>query len=145
MRHGLFLIAALMVLACSQAPATPSAQPSAPAAAAPVLRPAPANLGCDAMGVSYRSARIEIDGAAADPVTAVTDDGKSLRTYWSQGFSLGLANDAVADWVVRDPAGQVIAGDGETVDIPEGAWPRLHGYFVCPSTDSLYILLQDPT
>jgi hypothetical protein len=45
---------------------------------------------------------------------------------------------------VRDPAGQVIAADGEALPIPEGAWPRLHGYFVCPSADALYVLLQDP-
>lgn len=96
------------------------------------------------MAVPYGSARIQIDVEAADPVTAVTDAGSSLKTYWSRGFALGLATDAVGDWVVRDPNGQVVAGQGERLDIPAGAWPRLHGYFVCPTADALYVLLQDP-
>lgn len=77
-------------------------------------------------------------------MTAVTDAGATLNTYWSPGFSLGLATDAVADWVVRDPNGQVVAGQGETLDIPAGARPRLHGYLVCATADALYVLLRDP-
>ena len=46
---------------------------------------------------------------------------------------------------VKDPTGQVVAANGETLDIPEGALPRLHGYFVCPSDNALYVLIQDPS
>ena len=135
-----------VVTACGGATA-PSASPSVPAtpavasgAAGMVLQLAPADLGCDAMGVPYRSVMIKIEPAAADSVTAVTDLGATLRTFWSLGFVGGPPDDPV----VRDPAGQVVATDGERLEIPEGAWPRLHGYFVCPSTNALYVLLEDP-
>jgi hypothetical protein len=74
----------------------------------------------------------------------VTDAGATLHTYWSPGFSLGLATDAVADWVVRDPNGQVVAGPGEILDMPAGTRPRLHGYVVCATADALTVLLRDP-
>ncbi|HSL76284.1 MAG TPA: hypothetical protein VK867_05025 [Candidatus Limnocylindrales bacterium] len=109
-----------------------------PSGAGLVLQPAPANLGCDTVGVPYRSVTFKIDPAAADPVTATTDQGTTLRTYWSAGFVGGAAD-------VRDPNGQVVAKDGDVLDIPEGAFPRLTGYFVCPSPDALYVLLQDPS
>lgn len=35
------------------------------------------------------------------------------------------------------------AADGEVLEMPQGAFPRLKGYFVCPSTDAVYVLLQD--
>jgi hypothetical protein len=38
-----------------------------------------------------------------------------------------------------------VAKDGDELDVPEGAFPRLKGYFVCPSQDALYVLLQDPS
>lgn len=128
----------------SAAPATPSIARSGSDSELSKLRSPPPGLTCDAMGVPYGSARIQIDGEAADPVTALTDANSSLKTYWSPGFALGLATDAVADWVVRDPNGQVVASQGERLDIPAGAWPRLHGYFVCPTADALYVLLEDP-
>jgi hypothetical protein len=144
----LFVIAAAAASACGGS-AAPSTAPSAATPAAPsvtasggfALRPAPEGLGCDAMGVAYRSVTFKIDPAAADAVTAVTDQGGSLRTFWSVGFVGGSSGDAV----VRDPDGQVVATDGEVLAVPEGAWPRLHGYFVCPSPDALYVLLQDPS
>ena len=34
---------------------------------------------------------------------------------------------------------------GDVLDIPDVEWPRLAGYFVCPSTDALYILAEDPS
>ena len=136
------MLIAGVVAACSGA-STSSAVPSmaVPSGAALVLQSAPPNLGCDTMGVPYRSVTFEIDPAAADPVTAVTDQGTTLRTFWSAGFVGGPA----ADPVVRDPGGQVVARDGDVLDIPEGASPRLKGYFVCPSGDALYVLLEDPS
>jgi hypothetical protein len=145
MRHGLYLIAALVVLACGgqspPAPASPTAQTSAPAAGTLVLNAAPADLGCDAVGVPYRNVTFEIDPTAGDHVTAVADTGTSLRTFWATGFQGGTADDPV----VRGPNGEAVAADGETLAIPEGEWPRLHGYFVCPSPDAIYVLVQDPT
>lgn len=93
------------------------------------------------MAVPYRAVTFRIDESAEDPVTALTDGGVSLRTFWSAGF-VGATDDGP---VVMDPSGQVVARDGEELSIPEGARPRLHGYFVCPSQDAIYILLQDPT
>ena len=136
------LVIAGAIAACSGTSA-PSAAPSVapPSGAVLVLQPAPANLGCDTMAVPYRNVTFEIDPAAADPVTAVTDQGTTLRTFWATGFVGGPADDPV----VRDPAGQVVAKDGDALDVPEGAFPRLKGYFVCPSQDALYVLLQDPS
>ena len=104
------------------------------------LRAAPADLGCDAMPVAYRRVVFQIDPAAEEPVTAQTDTGKSLQTFWSAGF-VGVSDGPV----VKDPSGQVVASNGEGLDIAEGALPRLHGYFVCPSDNAIYVLLQDPS
>ena len=117
----------------------PSADASA-AAATIRLNVAPANLGCDAMGEPYRSFVIRFDPDAADQVTADSDDGAPLQTFWSAGFVGG----PVGDPSVLDPDGNVVARDGEEVVIPDGQWPRLHGYFVCPSPDAIYVLLTDP-
>ena len=130
----------LFLGSCAIAACAMPAAPSQSAAAGLQLRVAPADLGCDAMGVPYRSATFKVDPFAADPVTAVTDQGASLRTFWSAGFEGGPATDPV----VRDPAGQIVAADGDVLTIPEGEWPRLKGYFVCPSADALYVLLADP-
>ncbi len=92
------------------------------------------------MGVPYREVMFRIDPTAAEQVSAVTDTGAILRTFWSAGFRGGLA----ADKAVVGPAGEVVAGDGDVLAIPPAAWPRLHGYFVCPSPDALYILAADP-
>ena len=123
---------------------TPSIAPSGLCSGPSELGSPPPDLACDATALPYQRARFQIDGTAADPVTAVTDAGATLHTYWSPGFSLGLATLAVADWVVRDPYGQVVAGQGEILDIPDGARPRLHGYLVCATADAFYVLLRDP-
>ena len=129
-------LAALVAACGSPTPTTAPASPDAPIQ----LRQAPADLGCDAMGVPYREVMFRIDPAALEHVSAVTDTGAILRTFWSAGFRGGPA----ADKAVVGPAGEVVAGDGDVLAIPQGAWPRLHGYFVCPSPDALYILAADP-
>lgn len=158
-RSFFYLLAVALMAAACATPAAPSANPtSSPAAPSPnpstnaspplseapasagtiTLRPAPAGLGCDAMPVEYRRVTFQIDPSADEQVTVQTDTGKSLQTFWSAGFE-GSAQG------IKDPSGQVVAANGETLDIPEGALPRLHGYFVCPSGNALYVLLQDPT
>ncbi len=136
------LVVALVVAACGSTPATTVPASVAVATGSAIqIQQAPANLGCDAMGVDYRRVTFRIDPAAAEQVAAVTDTGRILRTFWSAGFRGGPA----AERVVVDPAGAVVAVDGEVLAIPRDAWPRLHGYFVCPSPDALYVLTPDPS
>lgn len=135
------VLGAIMAGCGSPAPAPATGSASATAAAGGVIRlsPAPDNMGCDAMAPPYRSVTFRIDVDAADQVTAETDIGTTLRTFWAAGFQGGGADDPV----VRDPLGRVVVEAGDVLPIPDGAWPRLHGYFVCPSADALYVLLED--
>lgn len=136
-RQARSIMLAALVAACgSPAPTTvPSAED------APIqLRQARGDFGCDTIGVPYRVVTFHIDPGETEQVTAIADTGKVLRTFWSAGFRGG----SVDEKVVRDPAGAIVAVDGEVLGIPQDAWPRLHGHFVCPSPDSLYILTPDP-
>jgi hypothetical protein len=154
-RYVLLVLGTALATAACAAPTTPSqvrsgdpTEGSSQVAASPgtgTLRQAPADLGCDAMPVDYRKVTFHVDPGAADPVTAATDTGATLKTYWSPGFTLTSVQDAASAPVVQDPNGQVVAHEGEELAIPEATLPRLHGYFVCPSTDAVYVLLQDPT
>ncbi len=155
-RVSLLVVAWLLVACTSGAPTSPAAStsPSTPSSAAPspttasspggtttiVLHEAPANLGCDTIGIDYTSVTFRIDPAAAEQVAAVTNTGVTLMTYWSVGFRPGSDDDRV----VRDPAGEVVVTHGEVLLVPPGAYPRLAGYFVCLGTDKLYVLLADP-
>jgi hypothetical protein len=128
------------------APSSAAPSNSAPSSAAPstpaiVLREAPANLGCDTIGIDYQNVTFRIDPAAAEQVSAVTDTGVTLLTYWAAGFEPGTADERL----IRDPDGQVVATDGEVLAVPQGAQTRLHGYFVCLAPEALYVLLADPT
>ena len=149
-RLASLICAAALVLAACGTTSTPSASPApsgspaqptpGPSASPFALRPAPANLGCDAVPATYRQVVFHIDPAASDPVTATTETGKVLKTFWMPGFVGGTA----ADPTVRNATGQVVVADGQVLPIPNGAWPRLAGHFVCPSTDALYVFLTDP-
>jgi hypothetical protein len=132
---------AVSAAGCGNSPATsPTTDPSSAPGATFQLNVAPGNLGCDAMGVPYRTATIRFAPAGPQQVSAVTDTGAILKTFWSEGFVGGPHDDPS----ILDPEGRVVARDGEVVIIPVGAWPRLNGYFVCPSPDALFILLTDP-
>lgn len=147
MRHHLALVLLIAVVATgcrTQISPPPSSPPPSPtpvgsAGGELALRRTPANLGCDAIGVTYRSLTFHIDPDAAEPVSAVTNLGAGLLVYWSPGF----VGDASLR-VVRDAAGAVVAADGDVLPIPDGQWPRLHGYFVCPSPTAIYVLERDP-
>jgi hypothetical protein len=76
--------------------------------------------------------RFKIDPLAAEQVVALAQDGRPYQVWWAPGFVAG----DVADPVVRDPNGVVVARDGELV---EG--PLLHGYTICATGDSIIILL----
>jgi hypothetical protein len=140
-RHVRWVALALLVAACGSATATPQPGSVAPSGATIQLNQAPGDLGCDTIGVDYREVTFHIDPRAKEQVSALADTGISLRTFWSAGFQGGSATDKV----VLDPAGAAVVTDGEVLAIPEGAFPRLHGYFVCPSPDALYILTPDPS
>lgn len=121
-----------------------SAEPSASAAPQLVLRTAPPDLGCDTIGWEgepYHTLTFRIDPTAAEHVTAVSDTGVQLMTFWSAGFVPGT----ITERVIRDPAGQVVARDGEVLAVPAAAFPELHGYFVCLSPTKLYVLLTKPS
>lgn len=143
------LLASAALIACgggaSPSP-TPSATPSPVPSASPggpgfALNESPAGLGCDAMRPPYDEIVFRIDPEADEPITAIADTGAVLKTYWSAGFVGGTADDPV----VRDAAGEVVVSDGDTLVIPEAEWPRLSGYFVCPSNDAVYVLEVDPS
>jgi hypothetical protein len=143
-RHIRWIAVALFVAGCGAGTPAPSASAvpaSAPASGAQiVLQTAPGDLGCDTIGVDYREVTFQIDPAAAEQVTALASTGTVLHTFWAAGFRGGSA----ADKTVLDPTGAVVVTDGEKLAIPAGAFPRLKGYFVCPSPDALYILAADP-
>jgi hypothetical protein len=141
-RQVRWIALAAVVAACGSA--TLTTQPGSPAAASNAaiqLDQARGDFGCDTIGVDYREVTFRIDPGETHQVSALANTGTVLRTFWSAGFRGGSA----AEKVVFDPAGAVVATDGEVLEIPQGAFPRLHGYFVCPSPDALYVLIADPT
>jgi hypothetical protein len=138
---GIAIAVAAMTAACGAGPSpTSTAAPSSPPPGI-ALRLAPADLGCDSMAPPYRAVTFAIDATAAEAVTAVANTGARLLTYWSASFRGG----SITDPVVWDAIGNVVARDGEQLVIPAAAWPRLHGHFVCPSTDALYVFDKDPS
>ena len=151
-RHIRWMAVALLVAACgSTTPATPlgTAPPPSepPVASVPVgsgagiqLQLAPADLGCDTIGVDYREVTFQIDLGSTTQVTALANTGLILQTFWAAGFRGGTADNKV----VFDPTGAVVMTAGDKLAIPEGAFPRLKGYFVCPAPEALYILATDP-
>ncbi len=77
-----------------------------------------------------------IDSAADEDVVAVTMNGTQYHVWWSEGFRGGTTSDPV----VRDPTGQIVARDGEVIRDYV-----LHGYDVCATGDSIYVLLAGPS
>jgi hypothetical protein len=144
----LFVVACLALWACAGSATSPSTSPgatagattaatAAPSSAAIVLHVTPDNLGCDSIGIDYKSMTFHIDSAAAEQVTALTDTGVSLVTHWPAGFTA----DTAAERVVRDPAGMAVAKDGESLKVGE----QLHGYDICPAPTKLYVMLASPS
>jgi hypothetical protein len=143
-----FLLGAV-VLGCSPAASSsPAAAPSQPASAVPsqissgsgILLTRTGPVGCDAIGVDYKSATIKIDAASDPDVWAETETGKKLAVKWTDGFT---ATDASPP-VINGPKGEEVARDGTKIDVPPDANPRLAGYFVCLGPDTLYVLATDP-
>jgi hypothetical protein len=140
------LAVVVFVAACGSVTPT-SVLVSAPPASAPAgsgaaieLQSAPADLACDTIGVDYREVTFQFDPGSTTQVTALANTGLVVRTFWSAGFRGGTADNKV----VFDPTGAVVVSEGDKLAIPEGAFPRLKGYFVCPAPEALYILAADP-
>jgi hypothetical protein len=149
------VILGAFVLGCSPAASTsPSATaaPSAPAAPSATAAQSPlasaggivlqrtGQIGCDTIGIDYKSATIKIDATSDPDVWAETDTGKKLAVNWTDGFT---ATDGAAP-VINDPKGEEVARDGTVIVVPAGAYPRLVGYFVCLGPDALWVLEADP-
>jgi hypothetical protein len=116
---ALAMIASLIVAACAPQPAHLT------------IRTAPDPHACPGAALAVPM-RFRIDPLAQEQVVGIGPDGRRFLVWWAPGFVAG----DVTDPVVRDPNGMVVARDGE---ILEG--PLLHGYTVCGTGDSIYVLL----
>jgi len=133
--------------AANPSPATSAGPAQSPTAGSPspstrpiALRQAPANLGCDAIGVDYTRMTFRIDPNAAEQVVAVTETNGQLLTYWSTGFRQAPTGERA----IVDATGKVVVTDGQVLEKPAAANPRLAGYFVCLATNAIYVLATDP-
>jgi hypothetical protein len=139
--HRILLVGACLALwACNGSSTSPASTPSpsttATAAASStsiVLHETPDNLGCDSIAIDYKTVTFHIDPAAAEQVSAMTDTGVSLVTYWPVGFTAG-------EGVVRDAAGAAVATDGEVYQGPQS----LHGYYVCGGPATFHVSARQP-
>ena len=136
-KRMLLVVACLALWACTGSSTSPAAtstpSPTATStSAAIVLHETPENLGCDSIGIDYRTMTFHIDPAAAEPVSATTDTGVTLVTYWPAGFT--------ADDAVRDAAGNVVVTEGKVLE----AGQPLDGFYVCLAPTNLYVMLTKP-
>ena len=138
-RLGLLAIAFVGVVGCASPAVSSSPAASATPAETIYVRIVPDPGECPLVAFPPGDMTFRIDPAALWPqqVVAIASNGTPYHVWWSEGFTGG----SVADPVVRDPAGEVVARDGEILSIPDQGSPRLHGYMVCASSDSIYVLL----
>lgn len=113
----------------------PSASTGASDAAGITLNPAPPDLGCDSIGVDYIGVTFRL--LSGEPVSAVSESGAPLRTFWSSEFHVTTDPKPA----VVDAGGAPVAVDGEQLTVPN----KLHGYFVCFAPTSLYVRATDPS
>jgi hypothetical protein len=89
---------------------------------------------CPLVGAADVTFRIE--PYAGEPVMAVQDDGMALRVRWPQDFAAGTYDDPV----VRDPAGRVVARDGQRLIAPAQGFPHLPGgWAVCFGGGAIWV------
>ena len=140
--RNLLVVACMALSACTaSSSSSPTASSSArtssvaatPSAAVIVLHETPDNLGCDSIAVDYKAVTFHIDPAAAEQVSAMTDKGVALVTYWPGGFTAG-------EGTVRDAAGAVVATDGEVLQ----GGQLLHGYYVCGGPATFHVSAKQP-
>jgi hypothetical protein len=143
-------LAMFVLAACASAPTvteSPELSSAAPVAGSPpafALNRAPADLGCDSIGwpddvPPFHALTFKIDPAADEPVSARSDTGVELETWWVPGFEPGESSERV----VRGPDGQVVARDGEVVVLPPRQNAKLHGYPLCVTPTTLSVMLPN--
>jgi hypothetical protein len=108
----------------------------------PHLNRLPPKSDCAAELITFRWIRFAISTAVSDTVTAVTDDGHRLRTFWDNEFELVERS---GELVVRDAAGGEVVRNGQSVEIHVPSTPRIQGHLVCLGTDRLWVFGNDPT
>ena len=137
-----FLVVGALIVGCgpAAAPSVSLAVPSSVASAAGIVLQRTQQNGCDTIGIDYKSATIRIDPSFDPDVWAETDTGKRITVNWTAGFN---ATDGTPP-VIKGPKGEEVARDGTRIDVPDGAYPKLVGYFVCLGPDALYIMETDP-
>ena len=128
-RAIIWAILAALLSACGE-----SVPPSTSPAATFALLYNSANQFCPFAQAHDLTFRIE--PYAGEPVVAIMDNGIATHVRWARGFVAGTFDDPV----VRDPAGQVVARNGETLLAPPNGFPDLHGYSVCFGGDTIYVL-----
>lgn len=102
-----------------------------------------ADIACDSIGwpddvEPFRTLTFRIDSEAAEHVSVVSDTGVELETLWVPGFEPGPPTELV----VRGPDGQVVARDGEVLQLTPGINPTLHGYPVCLTPPTMTVMLE---
>ncbi|MEK6721673.1 MAG: hypothetical protein AABZ33_13550 [Chloroflexota bacterium] len=125
-RSALFAIVCVALVGC----ASPSPSPTQAAIQLRFTADEFCPLAAAQLPLTFR-----IDSAADEDVVAVTANGTEYHVWWSEGFRGGTTSDPV----VRDPTGRVVARDGEVL-----RGYTLHGYSVCATGDSIYVLLAGP-
>ncbi|MCI0582973.1 MAG: hypothetical protein L0227_08780 [Chloroflexi bacterium] len=134
---------AIVLAACSGgATPAPTASPAGSPTAAPgelVLDRAPDITACDTIGVDYTSLTFRIDPTASPQIWADADTGPDLTVRWDSTFNAGTGATVV------DKSGAVVLEDGDTLEVPGGAFPELKGHFVCTGPTGLIILDQAPS
>ena len=120
--------------------ATPGSSPT-PAPGALVLDRAPDTTACDSIGIDYTSLTFHIDPSASPQIWADANTGVSLTVRWDSSFEAGTG----AEPTVIDASGAVVLEDGDTLDVPAGAYPELKGHFVCTGPTGLIILDEAPS
>jgi hypothetical protein len=135
----------IALAACSTAATpAPTATPAGSPTAVPgelVLDRAPDTTGCDAIGIDYTSVTFHVDPAASPQIWADANTGVSLTVRWDSSFEAGTG----AEPTVIDASGAVVLEDGDTLDVPAGAYPELKGHFVCTGPTGLIILDEAPS
>jgi hypothetical protein len=103
------------------------------------LRPVQGEIGCDTIGIPYRSFMIRIDPGALVQVWAQADAGHDLFIFWEPTVTGGDESDPV----VRGPNGEVVARDGDVIRVGDqlGA---LGGYAYCAGPDAISVYDQRP-
>jgi hypothetical protein len=128
------VVVATLASGCAQA-AAPTAVPT-PAATFAILY-APPNAGCPLAGATDVTFRI--DPHAPEAVLAVADDGRASLVMWPPGFVAGTHEERI----VKDPAGWVVARDGQRLIAPQEGFPKLPGGWpVCFGGGAIWVQEQ---